>query len=154
MAAFKDGRGGALWLMGILVGLIAGYGTLGLRLGISFVETTAFGVTEEHLASTAANLPAWRLILIPFVTGCVIAGLLWLGKRLGLAPDSRSQTVADLLEARAVQGGRVSLGSGLYSAVLAAISLGGGRRRGIRRLWQSAHRRRRRGRGRRAGERK
>lgn len=126
LAAFKEGRGGALWLMGILVGLIAGYGTLGLRLGISLVEQTAFGVTEEQIASTAASFPAWRVILIPFATGCVIAGLLWLGHRLGLAPDHRSQSVADLLEARAVKGGRVSLGSGLYSALLAVISLGGG----------------------------
>lgn len=112
--------------MGILVGLIAGYGTLGLRVGISFVERTAYGVTEEQIASTAANLPAWWVILIPFSTGCVIAGLLCLGHRLGLAPDHRSRSVADLLEARAVSGGRVGLGSGLYSAVLAAISLGGG----------------------------
>jgi CIC family chloride channel protein len=126
LAGFRDGRGPALWLMGILVGLVAAYATLGLRLGISFVEQTSFGVTEEHLASTAANLPAWRLILIPVAAGAIVAALLWLGRRFGLAPDTRGQTVADLLEARAVKGGRVGILTGLYSAVLSAISLGGG----------------------------
>lgn len=124
--AFRNGRGPALWVLGIGVGIVAGYATLGLRLGISFVERTAFGVTEIHLASAASDLPAWRLILIPLAAGCVIAGMLWLGKRWNLAPDTRGLGVADVLEARAVRAGRIDLRSGLYSAVMSAISLGGG----------------------------
>ena len=39
--AFRDGRGPALWVLGIGVGLVAGYATLALRLGISAVERGA-----------------------------------------------------------------------------------------------------------------
>jgi chloride channel protein, CIC family len=124
--AFRGGRGPALWALGIAIGIIAGYATLGLRLGISFVEQTAFGVTEIHLASAAAHLPAWRIILIPLATGALVAFLLWLGHRLNLTPDTRSQGVADVIESRAVKAGRIDLNSGLYSAIISAISLGGG----------------------------
>jgi CIC family chloride channel protein len=125
-AAFRDGRGPALWVLGTLVGVIAGYATLGLRMGISAVERAAFGVTEIHLASAASHLPAWRLILIPLITGAVIAGMLWLGRRLGLVAELRGRAVADVIEARAVNAGRIDLRSALYSAVMSAISLGGG----------------------------
>lgn len=126
LSAFSNGRGPALWLLGILVGIVAGYGTLALRLAIALVERTAFGVTETQLASAAADLPAWRLVLIPIATGCVIALMLWAGKRFGLAPDTRGLAVADVLEARAVKAGRIPLRAGLYSALMSAISLGGG----------------------------
>lgn len=124
--AFRDGRGGALWVMGVLVGLIAGYATLGLRLTISAIEVLAFGVTEESLASAAADLPAGRLLLIPVAAGCIIAILLWLGGRAGWVNNGRASGVPDVLEARAVKNGRIELKTGLYSALLAAISLGGG----------------------------
>lgn len=124
--AFTDGRGPALWAMGVLVGLGAGYATLGLRLSIQAVERLAYGVTEEELATAAHQLDWYWLLLIPTLTGLVIAGLLWLGGRLGLVRGDRARSIADLLEARAVGGGRVELRSGLYTAILAVLSLGGG----------------------------
>lgn len=124
--AIREGRGPVLWVLGILVGLLAGYATIGLRLGISLVERTLFGVTELHLASAAANLPYLRVLLIPVATGVVISALYYLGRQFGLVGEPFGKAVADVLEARAVKGGRVELRSGLYSALLSAISLGGG----------------------------
>ncbi|MFS2318349.1 chloride channel protein [Maricaulis sp. D1M11] len=124
--AFADGRGPALWLLGLLAGILAGYATLGLRIIISQVETLAFGVTEEELATAAGQLPAWLLVLIPLTTGALVALLLWLGQRLNLTPESRVLGVGDLLEARAVKNGLMPIAPGLYSALVSAISLGGG----------------------------
>lgn len=124
--SFRDGRGPALWLMGLLVGLVAGYATLGLRLGIGLVEQFAFGATEEHLASTAADFPVWRRWAIPVITGLVVSLMLWLGDRLGLLRNFRSRGVPDVIEARAVGQGQIEIKSGLYSALMACISLGGG----------------------------
>ena len=124
--SFRDGRGPALWLMGLVVGLVAGYATLGLRLGIGLVEQFAFGVTEEHLASTAANFPVWRRWAIPVITGIVISLMLLLGDRLGLLKNFRSRGVPDVIEARAVGKGQIEIKSGLFSALMACISLGGG----------------------------
>ena len=124
--ATREGRGPVLWLLGIGVGLVAGFATLGLRLGIALVEQTAYGVTDPYLATHAATLPYLRLILVPVTTGVVVASLYYLGMRFGLVTNPAGKTVADLLEARAVKGGKVELRSGLYSAVLSAISLGGG----------------------------
>ena len=111
--AFRDGRGPALWSLGFVVGIIAGYATLALRLGISFVERTTFGVTEEQLASVAHQLPPERIILIPLAAGVVVALLLWLGQRLGYTADGRAHSVSDVLEARAVKAGRIDLMTGL-----------------------------------------
>jgi len=112
--------------MGVCVGILAGYATLGLRLGISAIERLVYGVTEEELASAAAQFPAHLIIMVPIMTGAVIALLLFFGERLGLAPGFRGRNVADLLEARAVRGGRVELKSGLFASLLAMLSLGGG----------------------------
>lgn len=124
--AVREGRGPVLWILGILVGLLAGYATIGLRLGISFVEQTAFGSTEQHLATQAATLPYLRLVLIPLGTGVVISLLYFVGREFGLMTDTTGKAVSDVVEARAVKGGKVDLRSGLYSALLSAISLGGG----------------------------
>jgi CIC family chloride channel protein len=122
----RAGRGPALWALGIVVGLLAAYATLGLRLGIGLVEQLAFGVTEERLATAAHSLPALQLIIIPVITGCVVAILLWIGKQFKLITEIRGLAVADLLEARAVKGGKMDVIPGLYSALLSAVSLGGG----------------------------
>lgn len=123
---FRDARAPVLWILGILVGLITAYAVLGLRAGIGLVEQLAFGTTEEHIATVAHTMPIWQLVLIPVITGCVIAILLWGGRKLGLVGEYRGQAVADLLEARAIKQGKMQFASGIYSAVLSAISLGGG----------------------------
>ena len=122
----REGRSATLWGLGLLVGVIAGYGAIVLRLGIDFFSTLAFGATEETLATVAGSLPAWRVFLAPVLTGGVIAALLYIGQRFGLLPQTRARNVADLIETRAVGGGRTPLGGGLYSALVSAISLGGG----------------------------
>jgi CIC family chloride channel protein len=123
---FHDGRSVALWLTAIGVGVIAGYGALGLRWAISGVQFMAFGEADEALASAAAALPAWGLILAPFLGGVVVSGLLWLGQRYGWLPETRAEGVADVMEARAAAGGRMKAMPGLLSAVIATVSLGSG----------------------------
>ena len=126
VSGFRDGRGGPLWLMGLATGVLAGYAVIGLRMAIAYIEHTAFGASEERLATVARGMEDWRLFLIPVVAGIIVAALLWIGEKTGLARGTRAQGVADLIQARAVENAKLPLGAGLYSALIAAVSLGGG----------------------------
>ncbi len=124
--AFADGRSVTLWLAAIVVGIAAGYGALGLRWAISGVQFIAFGEAGEALASAAGALPVWSILLAPVVGGFVVAALLWLGQRMAWLNETRAEGVADVMEARAVEGGQMKVMPGLLSAVIATVSLGSG----------------------------
>jgi CIC family chloride channel protein len=124
--SFAEGRSPALWIAALGVGLIAGYAALGLRLAIELVQLAAFSDGSEQLASAARNLSALHIIAAPLIGGVVVSGLLWLGMARGWIEETRAGGVADVMEARAIKGGRMSLTHGLWSALIASVSLGSG----------------------------
>ena len=124
--ALADGRSPILWVAAIVVGLAAGYGALGLRWAISGVQWAAFGHAGEELASAARDLPALMLVGAPVVGGLVVSGLLWLGARRNWLDETRAEGVADVMEARAVDAGKMRAAPGLLSALIATVSLGAG----------------------------
>ena len=124
--SYAEGRSPALWIAAILVGLVGGYAALGLRLGIESVQFAAFLDRSEQLASAARNLSPLHIIAAPVVGGIAVSGLLWLGMARGWIEETRAGGVADVMEARAIKGGRMSLTHGLWSALIAMVSLGSG----------------------------
>ena len=124
--SYAEGRSPALWLAAIVVGLVAAYAALGLRLGIELVQVAAFAERSERLASAARELSALHLISAPLIGGVVVSGLLWFGMRRGWIEETRAGGVADVMEARAIRSGHMSLTRGLWSALIAAVSLGSG----------------------------
>ncbi|PHR59194.1 MAG: chloride channel protein [Robiginitomaculum sp.] len=115
-----------LWLLGALVGVVVGFATLGFRQAILSIQGLAFGDGHERLASIAANLPPYLLILIPFTGGCVVSLLLLFGQKRGLLPEMRTHGVAEVIEARALDNARIRPGTGLLSAVITVVTLGTG----------------------------
>ncbi len=73
------------------------------------------------MLSLAAKAPWWAILLAPAVGGLVVGLLLTY-----VVPGRRAAGVADVIEARAVGDSRVPLSTGLWSALVAAISLGSG----------------------------
>lgn len=112
-------RTGAL---AILVGLLTGGGIILFREGIALVQGVSFGA-EDHtrLATVAAGLPWWA-VLLPLVIGGLVVGLL----HRALMPDGRPETVAHVMEAAMLRGGRMPLGRGLVAALGSMLSLGVG----------------------------
>ena len=125
-ASFARGRSPALWAAALVVGLVAGYAALGLRLGIEMVQLAAFADRTEQLASAARDLSALHVIAAPLIGGVVVSGLLWFGMARGWIEETRAGGVADVMEARAIKAGRMSLTRGLWSALIASVSLGSG----------------------------
>lgn len=115
-----------VWLFAVAIGVAAAYGVIAFRFAIDAVSTVAFGETEEMVISGAASLHLARAWAAPVVGGLVVSLLLYLSERFKWLEEGRSQSVAEVIEARAVSGGRISLRAGLASAAVSAVSLGAG----------------------------
>lgn len=109
-----------LALLSVFVGLVGGAMVVALREGILFFQSNFYGAPGERLYDTVAALPWWHVLLVPTLGGLAV------GVLLRAMPHGRSQGVADVIEASALKGGRMSLTTGLRAAVINALSIGCG----------------------------
>ncbi|WP_421790916.1 chloride channel protein [Hyphobacterium sp.] len=123
---WRDGRSIALWPLGLIMGVIAGYAALGLILAIEVTSFLVFGADHEQLVTGIARLPAWHVMLAPVGGGIVVAALLYVGHKRGWLPEARAGGIADVMEARAARGGKITVANGLISTLISSISLGSG----------------------------
>lgn len=115
-----------LWAFAVIVGAATAYAVILFREAIDTVSMIAFGANEQMFASGAASLGFWRIWLTPVLGGVIISVILFSADRIGWLKDGRGQGVAEVIEARAVKDGRISLRAGAAAAVVSAISLGVG----------------------------
>jgi chloride channel protein, CIC family len=110
-----------LSVLAIVVGVVAAFGAVLFREMIELVQQGFFGISTERLASLAASLPGWRVVLAPALAGLFVGIFVKFALR-----DQRSHGVAEVIEASAIHGGRMTLRDGLVSAIANAVSIGGG----------------------------
>ena len=115
-----------VWLFAILIGIAVAYAVILFRGAIDVVSTIAFGATEAGVVSGAEKLDFFRAWAAPIIGGVVVAAMLYFSDRFKWLSRGRSHGIADVIEARAVGAGRVSLRAGLASAAISAVSLGAG----------------------------
>ncbi len=115
-----------VWLFAILIGAAVGYAVIGFRAAINMISSLAFGQTEEMVISGAASLDFGRAWAAPVIGGFIVSGVLMLAERFKWLKDGRGQSVAEVIEARAVGDGRISLRAGIAAAAVSVISLGAG----------------------------
>ncbi|MFC2953960.1 chloride channel protein [Marinicaulis aureus] len=115
-----------VWTLAVLIGAAAAYGVIGFRFAIDAVSSLAFGEDEGGVVSGAASLTTWRAWAAPVIGGFVVSGILYLADRFKWLTGGRGQGVADVIEARAVTGGHISLRAGLAAATVSAVSIGAG----------------------------
>jgi CIC family chloride channel protein len=110
-----------LSVLALAVGAVAGFGGVLLRELIDLVQLGFSGFSSENAASVVASLPAWRVVLAPTVGGLVVGLLVKFALR-----DQRPHGVAEVIEASAIHGGRMTLADGMLSALISAVSIGSG----------------------------
>ncbi|TNC93568.1 MAG: chloride channel protein, CIC family, partial [Stygiobacter sp.] len=110
-----------LALLAVLTGLAVGWAIIGFRELIGVIQWLGWGSASDRLYDTAAALPWWRVLLVPALGGLLV-GLL----ARALLPGGRPQGVAQVMEAAALQGGRMNLRAGLAAALTSALSIGAG----------------------------
>jgi CIC family chloride channel protein len=111
------------WFIALAIGIAAGFAALGFRMGIAWLQSTAYGTEDLHFLHTFASTLQWYWLLIIPTVGGLIVGLI-LHK---FTPDGRVRSVADVIEGAALGDGRVETKEGLASACASflTLSLGG-----------------------------
>jgi CIC family chloride channel protein len=110
-----------LSVLATVIGVAAGAAAIAFRHAIDLVQRGTLGFGGERVATLAGQLAWWHLLLVPTAGGLVIG----LFVRY-LMPDRRPLGVADVIEASALQGGRMSFLDGVKAAAVSAASIGVG----------------------------
>ncbi len=110
-----------LTLLALVVGAVTSGAVIVFREAIDAMQGLFFAGGEGSLFQNAAQLPWWHVVSVPVVGGVVI----------GLAckylmPEGRPQGMADVIEASALRGGRMSALVALKAALINAASIGVG----------------------------
>jgi CIC family chloride channel protein len=111
------------WFIALAIGIAAGFAALGFRMGIAWLQSTAYGTEDLHFLHTFASTLQWYwLLIIPTVGGLIVGLILH-----NFTPDGRVRSVADVIEGAALGDGRVETKEGLASACASflTLSLGG-----------------------------
>lgn len=110
-----------IWVIALGIGIGGAYLAILFRLLIGVFQLPWLGTTSERVFTVAQGLPWWLILLAPTTGGLAVGLFLHF-----VMPGRRTHAVADVIEARALHGCRISPKVGLYSALLSALSLGAG----------------------------
>lgn len=110
----------SLWPVAVLVGVVTGYFVLGFVWLIARLEWLAYGAEYVTVHSYAAGLPWWYLLLVPVCGGLVV------GQILRFLPGRRPRGVDEVIQAAALNAGRVNVRQGAASGLAALVTLSTG----------------------------
>ena len=110
-----------VWLAAIVVGVMVSIAAILFRELIGLVQLPWLADSSENVTSAASKLPWYVILLAPAIGGAFVG---WGITRL--LPLRRTGGVADVIEARAIDGRDIELKPALFSAGLTALSLGSG----------------------------
>ncbi len=120
-AGWTRQRQPVVWLLAAIIGVIVALAAIGFRLLIEVITIAFYGTTEATLFSFAAQMSWWHLLLAPTLGGLLVGLALHF-----LVKEKRAHAVSDVIEVRALRGGRMDGGTGIRSALISALSLGVG----------------------------
>ncbi|HEX5139017.1 MAG TPA: chloride channel protein [Planctomycetota bacterium] len=109
-----------LLVLGLLVGLVTGYGAIICRLGIDAIRTLAFGRTGD-IAVLAQHAAPLLVLLLPAIGGLVVAPIVLL-----FAPEAKGHGVPEVMDAIARHGARIRPRVAISKAIASVVTLGTG----------------------------
>ena len=110
-----------LSVLAVVVGAAAAFGTILIRQGITYIETIVMDTGGGSVVERAAELPWWQILLVPTLGGLAVGIFIY-----WVIPGRRPQGIANVIEASALRGGRMSLRAGIGAAVASSASIGVG----------------------------
>lgn len=111
-----------LFGLALFIGVLVGYAVIGFRTLIGLCQLAFYGsAAEESFIGVAESLPGWWVLLVATAGGLLVGLFVYL-----LLPGRRNHGVADIMEACALHGGRMSAKAGVGAAIAAAASIGVG----------------------------
>ena len=110
-----------LSVLAVVVGAAAAFGTILIRLSITYIETMFMDTGGGGIVERAADLPWWQIIMVPTFGGLIVGLFIFY-----VIPGRRPQGIANVIEASALRGGRMSLRTGIGAAIASSASIGAG----------------------------
>jgi len=110
-----------VWVMALVIGVAAAYAAIVFRLAIRLFQFPWLGTMDKATTAAAMQLPWWVILLAPTAGGLIVGFIL-----VNFQRGRRPHNVADVIEASAVGGCRISARDGFLSALISAITLGTG----------------------------
>ena len=111
---------GIMALLAIVVGLAGGYGAVGFRYLINYVQTLAYGSADTLLGVVTAVAWYWR-ILVPATGGLMVGLLVYY-----FAREAKGHGVPEVMEAVALRGGVIRKRLVIVKSLASAICIGTG----------------------------
>ncbi len=121
IAEFVSSRQVHVWLAVIIIGTGVSIAAILFRELIGLFQFVWLGKTGETISDTIRELPWYVVLLAPAIGGALVGWGL-----VNLLPHRRTGGVADVIEARTLEGRDIELKPALWSGVLTALSLGAG----------------------------
>ena len=110
-----------LSILAVFVGATAGVGVIAIRESIDFIQGLFFGGTSESLIAIIYSLPWWQTLFTPTIGGLMVGLFIFY-----FIPGRKPQSVAKVIEASALQSGRMSFRAGIGAAIASSVSIGVG----------------------------
>ena len=110
-----------LSILAVFVGAAAGGGVIAIRELIDLIQGLTLGGTSENLISIVFTLPWWQILFTPAIGGLMVGLFIYY-----CIPGQKPLSVAKVIEASALQGGRMSFRAGIGAAIASSISIGVG----------------------------
>jgi CIC family chloride channel protein len=121
LTGFRTTRQLKVWLVALIIGMMVSIAAILFREAIGLVQWTWLRDRSEHVISAAEHLPWYVILLTPAIGGAIVGWCL-----VNLLPLRRTGGVADVIEARAIDGRDIELKPSLYAAAVHVLSLGFG----------------------------
>jgi len=107
-------------LLAIIIGLLAGFGAIGIRALIKEISFLLFPGSGSVLENIVAN-PWYYRIIMPALGGIVVGPLIYF-----LAPEAKGHGVPEVMQAILLKGGSIRARVALIKTVASAITIGSG----------------------------
>ena len=107
--------------LAVVIGGIGGGSAIAFREGLGAVQYLFYGFSSERVVTYVADVAWWHILAATTIGGLAVGLIVEF-----LMPGKRPLGVADVMEASALKGGRMSLTGGIRAALVSAVSLGAG----------------------------
>ncbi len=107
-------------LMAVIIGIIGGYGAVGFRMAIAFVERITFGIKTPTFDILLQMPWYWRL-LIPAIGGLIVGPIVTF-----FSSEAKGHGVPEVMEAVATKGGIIRGRVAAAKVVASAVTIGTG----------------------------
>lgn len=107
-------------LMAVIIGMVGGYGAVGFRRAIAFVENIAFGSAQPGV-EFLQNIPWYWRLLLPIIGGLIVGPIVAF-----LATEAKGHGVPEVMMAIATRGGIIRGRVAAAKIVASAVTIGTG----------------------------